>query len=259
MFKKILKESSENKSILNDTGYMAEYFWDKYGYDSEYQFFESDKYQTKLVFLKQRHQKSFTLVTVVPFRGKQKTNKWAKLATKEDKQKERILKKFETHQELIETLKTTPAATNPSVAVSADITQRLKRSVQMGEAQLQFKIDTLYSMWSTTLEQTVYQFWFDGLFELGVVSAKPLVSSLSQDISEQEAREILQSKALELDISVKVMLISHIREGRTNLIYLRKPYRLVCAKIDNQKYIFNYPPKAQPEDLDIFQINEISP
>lgn len=101
-FHEILQKSSENKSLINDTGYMANYYWDKYGFDSEFKFFENQDFKIKFVFVKHRGELDFNLATVAPFNGIQKINKWANTLTKKEKLQNYLIRVNEQNSTFIQ-------------------------------------------------------------------------------------------------------------------------------------------------------------
>lgn len=92
-FDKIISETTENASHLNNTNQMV-YIYEKYGYNCEYKFLEHTELGILFLMTKQRSEKKFVLVTIMPTKFKNKfalnTVKYNNKETKEDKQTKNI-------------------------------------------------------------------------------------------------------------------------------------------------------------------------
>ena len=102
VFRQILKQSSEVKSILNNMAIMMPYY-EKYGYDSQYAFYEYAEQKLLMVFAKDSHeQKNFALVTVLPshFRLAQKKHEYKKVKkVKEEREAMAFMQRYEEARE----------------------------------------------------------------------------------------------------------------------------------------------------------------
>lgn len=79
-FNSLIKDSSEDKSFINNTARMIE-FYEKYGYDFDYLFMPHKEYSIQFVLKKKRDEKQFLLVTVVPYQQKKSLIKKKKIRT----------------------------------------------------------------------------------------------------------------------------------------------------------------------------------
>jgi hypothetical protein len=160
-FYEILEKSSENKSLINDTGYMASHYWDKYGFDSEFKFFENQDFKIKFVFVKNRGELDFNLATVTPFHGVQKTNKWAKIQTKEEKEQTFVLRAYEQDKTFIEmgaTVFEQSRSTKPSVPVETEIKLQLFKLVKEGKTNCIEKVSNALAIHKASLNNFDYEF-----------------------------------------------------------------------------------------------------
>lgn len=160
-FHEILDRSSENKSLINDTGYMATHYWDKYGFDSEFKFFESQDFKIKFVFVKNRSEKDFVLATVSPFTGIQKVNKWAQIKTKEEKMQRQILREFDSNNAFIQMGSTAyeqSKSTKSAVPVEAEIKQKLFKLAKNGKTSCLEKVSNALAVHKVTLDNFDYEF-----------------------------------------------------------------------------------------------------
>lgn len=248
VIRKILKHSSENKSLINETGYMAEYFWDTYGFDSEYRFFEAEAYQVKLVFVKKRTSEHFTLVTVAPFFGKQKINKWAQMLSKEKKQTERTLQKFTEGQELIKTLLPSPRTRADAIEVSDEVSRELMRQTQQGHAKKVEKLDEFYTKYQLSLNETVYEYWYASLIEdLGVVSI------LEKDPQELAADAFFKGPVIEKPKEFKILIFSLLRSNQISFRYLCKKKKLIEATYKHKEYVLYFNKEEGPLTIQFFR------
>lgn len=160
-FHEILEKSSENKSIINNTGYMASHHWDKYGFDSEFKFFENQDFKVKLVFVKHRGEINFNLATVAPFYGIQKTNKWAKTQTKEEKQKHLVLREYEKNDSFIKMAISAfeiSRTTKPSIFVETDVKEQLFKLTKEGRTSCLEKVSNALSVHKASINDVEYEF-----------------------------------------------------------------------------------------------------
>lgn len=160
-FNEILKKSSENKSIINNTGYMASHHWDKYGFDSEFKFFENQDFGIKLVFVKNRGDINFNLATVAPFHGVQKINKWAKTQTKEEKQKHLALREYEENNSFIKMAIDAfeiSRTTKPIIFVNSDVKEQLFKLTKEGRTSCLEKVSNALAVHKASINNLEYEF-----------------------------------------------------------------------------------------------------
>lgn len=160
-FYEILNKSSENRSIINNTGYIATNYWDKYGFDSEFRFFENQDFKVKLVFVKNRGDLDFVLATVAPFNGVQKINKWAQIQTKEQKNVDSLLRAYEQDSAFIQmgsTVFEQYRSTKPSVAVEAEVKHQLFKLVKEGKTHCLEKVSNALAIHKAVLDNINYEF-----------------------------------------------------------------------------------------------------
>ena len=97
-FDKLIERTQENKAYLNNTNYMIN-LYEKYGYDTEYKFMENIDNGILFVMAKERNEKSFRMVTLMPteFRKKHSLSKikYSDKEKKEDKKNKKILEMYE--------------------------------------------------------------------------------------------------------------------------------------------------------------------
>lgn len=97
-FDKLIESAEENKSYLNNTSYMIT-LYEKYGYDTEYKFMEDLSNGILFVMAKERNEKNFRMVTLMPteFRKKHSLSnvKYSGKEKKEDKKNKKILEMYE--------------------------------------------------------------------------------------------------------------------------------------------------------------------
>lgn len=160
-FREIMEKSSENKSIINDTGYMASYYWDKYGFDSEFKFFENQDFKIKFVFVRNKGEMDFNLATVTPFNGIQKINKWAQTQTKEEKQQDSVLRAYEQDNSFIKmgvAVFEQSRSNKPSVEVESEIKNQLFKLVKEGKTSCLEKISNALAIHKTSINNVDYEF-----------------------------------------------------------------------------------------------------
>lgn len=97
-FDKLIEDAEENKAYLNNTSYMIN-LYEKYGYDTEYKFMENINNGILFVMAKERNEKNFRMVTLMPteFRKKHSLSniKYSDKEKKEDKKNKKILEMYE--------------------------------------------------------------------------------------------------------------------------------------------------------------------
>lgn len=160
VFEQIYQKSSENKSIINNTAFMVNKYWEKYGFDSEYRFFECQELRLQLVFVKSRNEKNFTLVTVAPFEGIQKINKWARTKTKEDKRNEEIISLYEAKGSFLEMGQTAFNYSQNIINVSQHIKERLFKMAKDSKSRHISKISNSTACHEAEFDGKKYEFKF---------------------------------------------------------------------------------------------------
>ena len=160
-FHEILEKSSENKSIINNTGYMASHYWEKYGFDNEFKFFENQDFKVKFVFVKKRGEIDFNLATVTPFNGIQKINKWAQTKTKEEKKKDSVLLAYEQDNSFIKmgvAFFEQSISNKPSVEVDYEIKNQLFKLAKEGKTFCLEKISNSLAVHKASINNIDYEF-----------------------------------------------------------------------------------------------------
>ena len=178
-FEEILQTSSENKSLINDTGYMAKHYWDKYGFDSEFKFFESQEHRIKLVFVKDRSKPHFILATSAPFEGIQKINKWAKTQTKEQKQQDYVMRTVERNPQFMTMAHTSMSIARHAIHVETHIKSLLFKMAKEGKTHCLNKLSNSAALHQAVLENEKYEFnyyKFKDAKALEVFSVRPVTT-----------------------------------------------------------------------------------
>lgn len=172
IFDEIISCSCENKSILNNTAYLIEYY-EKYGYDKIFTFYDCEKFNITLLFKKLPSEKFFSIVTVLPFKGIRK-KKYNKIPTKEIKKSKKIENWYLENQDIIKhyekmdnNLKNVNHKSEPCI-IDKDgyliedenncLMNKLLYLLQNNKAERLEKISNTVKKYKTVLDNTCYTF-----------------------------------------------------------------------------------------------------
>lgn len=103
LFEKLIFEAKENNSFLNNTNFMFK-LYEKHGFDSDYKLLELKNESLVFVMAKNRSDKIFRVITVMP-NGYVPTvshQKFSEKKKKEDLYKEKVLRAYESYSDSIE-------------------------------------------------------------------------------------------------------------------------------------------------------------
>lgn len=171
-FNDMLSYCEENKSYLNNTSYMVD-FYDKYGYDCEYKFMELKQENMLFLLVKQRSENNYTMVTLMPteYKPMAKNTKYKQHQTKKEKQNSDVQSWHEDVRnqhvvsssgvsDFIKELEEKNKKEELKQFMNNELFFKLKKGAENETAMFVKKISNTRALFSMTVDNCYYEFMY---------------------------------------------------------------------------------------------------
>ena len=164
LFDKMIESSTENRSYINNTAYMVQ-LYEKYGYDEDYCFLEMQEADILFLLVKNRSEKIYKLVTVMPseYRPGVKNIKFNQTLKKEEKFNKFVLDWYENIAAKLEKTPTlivnnSTNAIKEKLSPKSELYNQLLQALQSNKTSVVERISNTKCIHSCVIETMEYDF-----------------------------------------------------------------------------------------------------
>lgn len=222
LFDKMILNSQENKSYINNSLYMIK-LYEKYGYNAEYQFLELKEMDILFILTKDRSEKLFRLVTLMPtdFRPTIKNTKYKNTLKKADKYNKFVMSWYDSldvnvtnveniaQQKILTIVKTEPKEMLMETILTEELKEFLYEAIQYNKTRVIDKISNSKALHAIIIEEKEYEF----IYSKAISGKKEFTLMNVKEISEAEKQKIALQK--ELNVELITMFKKQVLEHRT--------------------------------------------
>lgn len=256
LFDKMVESSTENRSYINNTAYMVQ-LYEKYGYDEDYCFLEMAEADVLFLLVKNRSEKIYKLVTVMPsqYRPSVKNIKFNNTLTKEDKFNKFVL---EWYDNIASKLEKTPIlvvnnstnAVKEKLSPNCDLYYQLLQALQNNKTSVVERISNTKCIHSCVIEIMEYDFIYSNN-----VGQKEIYLITVRRINEKE-----YTKEIEKDTDLYLQVSKKISDNKYTLLYkINDKQCVIQLQVEHTLYELLYVKKTKgPNKIVINNCKSIS-
>lgn len=203
LFDKLVEQTDENRSYLNNSMYMLN-LYEKYGYDTEYCFKELRSENILFVFTKSRSEKHYKLVTLMPtdYRPSVKNIKYNDKQKKKDKHDKFIMDWYESLDS--KNKETVKQMDSFDIECSTDIKESLIKLVLENKTEIIARISNSKTHHKVILDNLEYEFVYSKTTGGKKEILLKKISELAYEIKSHQALQEYLSPELKRDLLVLV-------------------------------------------------------